>query len=83
MSYCVCILLLSDRSFYTGITNDLKQRLIQHNRGDSKSTRHCLPAALIFHRCFDTRQAARRMELKIKNKGAVRFLLNVRFQLSR
>ena len=36
-NYYVYILKCSDNSYYTGVTSDLENRLLQHNRGKWKS----------------------------------------------
>ncbi len=66
-NYFVYILKCSDNSFYTGITNDMEKRLINHNKGiASKYTRSRLPVSLIYkHPCKD-KSAALKYEIAIK-----------------
>lgn len=68
------ILKLSSGTYYTGLTGDLAKRLAQHNAGQSKSTRNNLPAQLVWQFQSPTRQHARRMEVKIKNRGAAKWM---------
>lgn len=53
--YFVYILRCSDNSYYTGITNDLTRRLIEHNSGvNPKSyTFKRRPLELCFHQEFE------------------------------
>lgn len=68
------ILKMNDGRFYTGITNDLARRISEHEIGRSKSTRRFLPVKLIKKFEFETRQLARIMEVKIKNRGAKHYI---------
>jgi len=76
--YCY-ILKLSDGRHYTGITNNLTRRLNDHNSGRSKFTSRFVPVQLIHYEEFSTRKLARQKEVFIKNKGARRYLLHLRF----
>ncbi len=65
--WTVYILRCKDRSFYTGITNDLKRRLTQHRSGNaSKFTRSRLPVKLIYAEPAADRAEAGRRERRIK-----------------
>ena len=77
--YWTYILKLNDNSYYTGITNNIIKRKSQHDMGQSKSTKWHLPVKLIYEMTHSTRKEARRMEVKIKNMGAARYLNKVRF----
>lgn len=68
------ILLCADGTHYTGITKDIKKRLLQHKAGQSKSTQYLLPVALIYLTYNTTRKKARLLEVKIKNRGATRYM---------
>ena len=74
MSVDVYILKLSNDTYYTGITKDLTKRLRQHNTGQSKSTRHGLPVKVIYSVTMPDYKQARWLEVKIKNRGAARYL---------
>lgn len=65
--YWTYILKLSDKSYYTGSTNNLKNRLEYHNKGKVRSTKNKLPFVLKFSEKFDSRSKARKRELQIKN----------------
>jgi len=73
------ILLLSNLTYYTGITDNLKRRLHQHNTGQSKSTRKHLPCKLMHTETFPTRKLARKKEVYIKKIGAKRYLNKLKF----
>ena len=66
--YYVYILLCSDDSFYTGMTNDLERRMIEHSSGKSQGsyTFTRLPIELKWYlECSDSRDAIQ-YEKKIK-----------------
>lgn len=71
------ILKKSNNTFYTGLTSDIKKRVDQHNSGQSISTRRFLPVELMYYIISPSRLEARALEVKIKNKGARRYLLNI------
>ena len=66
-SYFVYILKCSDKSYYTGSTNNLERRLNEHNSGKYKgytSTR--LPVKLVYSQEFHDAKEAISNERKIK-----------------
>jgi len=79
----IYILKMSNNKHYTGITQDLDIRMKQHNKGYSKSTKWYRPLKLIFATIAKDRKTARRLEVKIKNITAKRYLLNQRFRPNR
>ena len=61
------ILKCSDNSYYTGSTNDLEYRLLQHSRGEgSYYTRKRLPAELVYYEEFDRIDSAFQREKQIQ-----------------
>ena len=60
--------------YYTGLTGDIMKRIEQHDKGRSKSTRNMLPVKLIYLIVSETRLEARRLEVKIKNRSALRYM---------
>jgi len=67
----VYILRCNDGSFYTGITNNLERRLLEHNReklGGAKYTRSRGPVELVYSEVYPTRNEALKREYYIKNK---------------
>ncbi|MBL7131286.1 MAG: GIY-YIG nuclease family protein [Candidatus Omnitrophica bacterium] len=64
----VYMLECNDGSLYTGITNDLKRRLRDHNSGNGgRYTRSRTPVCLVYkERCIDNKVALKK-EAKIKH----------------
>jgi len=57
----------SDKTFYTGWTNDLKKRIEMHNSGKgAKYTKARLPVELVYYEAFDTKEEAMSREWHIK-----------------
>ncbi len=80
---CVYILHLSNGKHYTGMTGNLDRRMKEHANGGSRSTRWHLPMELIFVARSEDRKEARRIEVRIKRKGAKRWLDEMRFSKDR
>jgi len=67
MSFWVFILRCADKSYYTGHTDNLQERIAKHQAGDIDgytSTR--LPVVLLFSEEFPTREEALACERQIK-----------------
>jgi putative endonuclease len=64
----------STGKYYVGHTGDIDKRLVQHNTGQSKSTRHGIPWRMIHTVTFSSRSEAMAHEMKIKNRGITRYL---------
>ncbi len=63
----VYILLCSDNTFYTGITNNLEKRIKAHNSGKgAKYTRGRLPVVLVYYEKKEDKSAALKREIAIK-----------------
>ena len=57
----------SDKTFYTGWTNDLEKRIEMHNSGKgAKYTKARLPVELVDYEAFDTKEEAMSREWHIK-----------------
>lgn len=53
---------------YVGITNDVAERVLKHNRGlGSEFTKRRRPVELLWSREFESRSAARRKEEELKD----------------
>jgi putative endonuclease len=67
MSWCVYIILCTDDSLYTGITNNIQARLSQHNdqRG-AKYFRGRKPHRIVYLETGHTRSSASQREAQIK-----------------
>ena len=68
MPYFVYILRCADKTFYTGITNDLEKRVETHNTGKTaaKYTRARRPVKLVYSEQLKTKSAALKREWEIK-----------------
>lgn len=67
MNWLVYIILCSDGSLYTGITNDLERRLHQHaNRRGAKYFRGRTPGPVVYLERGHDRSSASRREAAIK-----------------
>lgn len=69
--YYVYVLHNPSKNFiYIGYSEDLKQRLISHNKGENKSTKHYVPLELIHYEAYKNMADAKRREKYLKtNKG--------------
>lgn len=59
---------------YTGSTNNIDRRLLEHNSGKSKYTRSTRPFDLIYTEEFEIRLEARKRELFLKTGKGREFL---------
>lgn len=65
--YTLYILLCSDKTLYTGITNDLEKRLSEHNTGlGAKYTRGRCPVEIVYKENHPDKSSALRREIEIK-----------------
>lgn len=64
----VYILKCKDNTYYTGVTNNLEKRVIEHTQGINRTcyTYTRRPLTLIFHERFDNPNSAIAFEKKIK-----------------
>jgi putative endonuclease len=66
-NWCVYILKCSDGTLYTGMTNNIEQRLEQHNAGKgAKYTRGRRPVILVKKFDVASKSEALKLEYKIK-----------------
>lgn len=56
------------------MSENYKKRLNQHQKGKCKTTKKHLPVTLIKHFVCEDRTQARKLEVKIKKRGAKRFM---------
>ncbi|MFC1622694.1 GIY-YIG nuclease family protein [Patescibacteria group bacterium] len=68
-------ILLSSKShiFYFGSTNNLKNRLILHNKGKIKSTKPHISWKLVWYCAFETEKQARDFEFYLKSGSGKSF----------
>jgi len=62
----------SNGRFYIGHAEDLVNRLDEHNRGESKSTRNRGPWQLVYSETFPTKSDAQLREYEIKSKKSAK-----------
>ena len=75
MYYYIYILLSEkDAMFYTGYTNDLKERIKQHNEGKVKSTQNRLPLKLVYFEGCVNQQDATHREKYLKSSWGKRYI---------
>lgn len=64
----IYILKCNDNTLYTGWTNDLEKRILNHNtKKGAKYTKNRLPAYLVYFEVFDDKKEAMKREYFIKN----------------
>jgi putative endonuclease len=73
MHYVYILKSLKSGELYKGLTDDLKQRIKDHNSGKSTFTKNNGPWKLIYYEAFLSKKDARREELFLKSgKGRER-----------
>jgi len=65
---------LKNGRFYIGSTDNPERRLVEHNRGKTKSTRLLTPFELKYKERYNTRIEARRRELYLKQLKSRKYL---------
>ena len=81
MNWLVYMLECSDNSIYTGITNNLEERLKKHESGNgAKYLRGRLPIKLVYKENFINRSEATKREIYIKkmSKKEKKYLINLK-----
>jgi len=66
MFYVYVIKSKKDDKLYIGFTNDLRKRLVQHNQGLNKSTKHRITFVLVYYEAYFSEKDARIRERKLK-----------------
>ena len=65
-----------DNNWYTGYTDDLRKRIVQHNEGTNRSTKGGVPWALIYYEYCLNQRDARAREKYLKSGMGKRYLKN-------
>ena len=66
--WCLYLVKCADGTLYTGITNDLRRRIDQHNRGTaSRYTRSRLPVELAYREGCRDKSGALKKEHRVKS----------------
>lgn len=76
MVYTYIIQSTKDKYFYTGSTNDLRKRLIQHNNNQVSSTKSRGPFILVYYEACLNDHDARVREKYLKTGMGKRYLKN-------
>ena len=77
MTYCVYILYSkSTNRYYSGQTQDLQNRLAEHNSGETVSIRNGIPWEVMWSKEMSSRSDAVKLERQIKKRGAARFIVD-------
>lgn len=71
--YYAYILLLSNKQYYIGSTQDLKKRLAEHKRGGVSATKNKRPFELVFYAAFKTQKLALDFEKYLKSSSGFAF----------
>jgi putative endonuclease len=73
MPYFVYILKSNNNTLYTGLTNNLRRRIYDHNNGFNLSTKQLRPLKLIFFACFPNKKLAANFEQYLKSNSGRSF----------
>lgn len=65
-----------DGKLYTGYTDDLRKRLLEHNKGKSTHTKSRGPFVVIYYEACLIKEKARSRELYLKSGMGKRYLKN-------
>ena len=65
--WCLYIIKCKDGKLYTGITNDLKRRIGQHNRSQGcRFTKFRIPVTLVYKEVYSSKESVLKREAEIK-----------------
>lgn len=74
MFYLYILQSIKNSRFYIGHTNELLNRLKEHNSGKTRSTKAYAPWKIVYTEVFETKSEAYRREIEIKSyKSGVKF----------
>ena len=74
MFYTYVLQSKKDKQFYTGYTDDLKDRLSLHNVGKVESTQNRLPVKLVYYEACLNQQDATHREKYLKTAWGKRYI---------
>jgi len=74
MYYIYILQSTKDKQFYTGYTNDLRNRLVKHNLGKVISTKNRLPVKLVYYEACLNQQDATHREKYFKTAWGKRYI---------
>jgi len=74
MYFVYVLISQKDKKYYIGCTHDLVRRVLRHNSGFVKSTKHRVPLQLVYKEEYYTLSEARKRENELKRmKGGIQF----------
>jgi len=76
MFYVYVLRSKKDNKWYTGSTEDLRKRFIEHQKGQSFATKSRVPWELIYYEACLNEQDARSREIYLKSGMGKRYLNN-------
>lgn len=76
MEYVYILQSRTDQKFYTGWTNNLKKRFLEHNQGKSRATKARVPFELIYYEACIDRKDAKKREKYLKSAWGKRYIKN-------
>lgn len=76
MWYVYVLRSMKARHWYTGYANDLKKRIIDHNKSKNFSTKHGIPWDLIYYEACRNKEDARAREKYLKSGMGKRYIKN-------
>lgn len=74
--------LIKDR-YYTGQTNDLKQRLAEHNSGNVYSTKNLKPLKLVYFEKLENRSESVKREKYLKSAAGRKYLRKINADMAK
>ncbi|QQS61537.1 MAG: GIY-YIG nuclease family protein [Candidatus Moraniibacteriota bacterium] len=69
MFYVYILKSKSQRYYYIGYTQDLRQRIKDHNQGKTRSLKSKIPIELVYYEAYNTKTQARKREYELKNNS--------------
>ncbi len=69
----VYILQLKDKTYYHGFSDDLKQRIKDHQSGTVSSTKNLRPFKIVFYSAFESKNKALEFEKYLKSSSGFAF----------
>lgn len=82
MFYVYLIKSRKDGELYIGYTNDLKRRLLEHNKGLNYSTKNRRPFDLIYYESYKSEDDAKHREYNLKLRANAFNQLKIRISKS-
>jgi putative endonuclease len=67
----------STQKYYTGQTQNIENRMLEHNSGETTSIKNGIPWVIVWRKDVETRAEAMQLEQKIKYRGARRFIEDI------